>query len=103
MDKETMRRLESGREHYENKEYDRAEAYLLKVAEAVSGITGQDDSFYVIDPVRGMMVDFTDAVSFELVSKPEQSYALNVEVAPTGRVRICSDSGDQKVPGFEEC
>ena len=71
--------------------------------EAVNGFVGAEDSFYVIDPVRGMMVDFTDSVSFELVSKPEQSYALNVEVAPTGRVRICSDSGDQKVPGFEEC
>lgn len=75
----------------------------LNYNEALETIVGQDDSFYVIDPVRGMMEDFTDVVSFEFVSKPEQSYALNVEVAPTGRVRICSDSGDQKVPGFDEC
>ena len=34
MDKEMMRRLEKGREHYENREYDKAEAYLLKVAES---------------------------------------------------------------------
>ena len=75
----------------------------LNYNEAFEAIVGQDDSFYVIDPVRGMMEDFTDVVSFEFLSKPEQSYALNVEVAPTGRVRICSDSGDKKVPGFDEC
>lgn len=81
----------------------------LTYDEAVNGITGAEDSFYILDPVRGMMVDAAGmvdvdgAVSFEFVSKPEQSYALNVEVAPTGRVRICSDSGDKKVPGYEEC
>lgn len=75
----------------------------LNHPEVLDTIAGADDGFYVVDPVRGMMVDFTDTVSFEFVSKPEQSYALNVEVAPTGRVRLCSDSGDQKVPGFEEC
>jgi prepilin-type N-terminal cleavage/methylation domain-containing protein len=75
----------------------------LNYDEALEAIVGADDSFYVIDPVRGMMEDFTDAVSFELVSRPEQNYALNVEVGPTGRIRICSNAGDQKVPGFEEC
>ena len=75
----------------------------LNYDEALEAIVGAEDGFYVIDPVRGMMEDFTDVVSFEFVSKPEQSYALNVEVAPTGRVRLCSDSGDQKVPGFDEC
>ena len=75
----------------------------LNYSEAFEAIVGQDDSFYVIDPVRGMMEDFTDVVSFEFISKPENTYALNVEVAPTGRVRICSDSGDKKVPGFDEC
>lgn len=75
----------------------------LNYDEALEAIAGADDSFYVIDPVRGMMVDFTDAVSFELVSRPEENYALNVEVGPTGRIRLCSDAGDQKVPGFEEC
>lgn len=33
MDKETLRQLEKGREHYENREYAKAEVYLLKVAE----------------------------------------------------------------------
>lgn len=75
----------------------------LSYDEALEAIVGAEDSFYVIDPVRGMMDDFTDVVSFQFVSKPEQTYALNVEVTPTGRVRICSDTGDQKVPGFEEC
>ena len=75
----------------------------LNYDEAFEAIDGAEDGFYVIDPVRGMMVDFTDVVSFQFVSKPEQTYALNVEVTPTGRVRICSDTGDQKVPGFEEC
>jgi len=75
----------------------------LNYDEAFEAIDGAEDGFYVIDPVRGMMVDFTDVVSFQFVSKPERTYALNVEVTPTGRVRICSDTGDQKVPGFEEC
>ncbi len=75
----------------------------LSHGEVFQAIDGADDGFYVIDPVRGMMDDFTDVVSFQFVSKPEQTYALNVEVTPTGRVRICSDAGDQKVPGFEEC
>jgi tetratricopeptide (TPR) repeat protein len=33
MDKDTLRRLEKGREHYDAREYDKAEAYLLKVIE----------------------------------------------------------------------
>lgn len=34
MDKDTLKNLEKGREHYEAREYDKAEAYLLKVADS---------------------------------------------------------------------
>ena len=81
----------------------------LSYNEAVNGIDGSDDSFYIIDPIRGMMVDSSGildvdgSVSFQLVSKPEQSYALRVDVAPTGRVSICSPTAANRVPGFDCC
>jgi type IV fimbrial biogenesis protein FimT len=63
------------------------------------------DGAFVIDPARGMMVEFTDGLTFQLLSQPEQTYALNVVVGPTGRVSICSDTerSGREVPGFDEC
>jgi hypothetical protein len=73
----------------------------LNYAEALVGVEG--DGAFVIDPVRGAMVDFTESPAFQFISQPEESYALNVEMGPTGRVRICSASEDMAVPGFDEC
>lgn len=75
----------------------------LNYEEALAGVDG--DGTFVIDPVRGMMVDFTDATTFQLLSTPENSYALNVNIGPTGRLSICSDGdrADKAVPGFDSC
>lgn len=73
----------------------------LSYAEALAGMDG--DGLFVIDPVRGAMVDFTETPAFQFLSQPEETYALNVEMVPTGRVRICSSSEDKAVPGFDAC
>jgi len=61
------------------------------------------DGAFVFDPVRGLKVEPADTSAIELLSG-QGKYALNVEVAATGRVRICSKAGAGKdVPGFKEC
>jgi len=55
MDKDTLKRLERGREHYENREYDRAEAYLLKVVEAEAGFADVMNMLGVIYHDRGQV------------------------------------------------
>ena len=66
----------------------------------MSGMDG--DGSFVYDPARGLMVDHSDAMELELVSE-NNSYALNVQLTATGRVKICSDNASQKVPGYEVC
>jgi prepilin-type N-terminal cleavage/methylation domain-containing protein len=63
---------------------------------------GGDDDRFVFDPIRGLLVDHTDAFEVELESA-ENIYALNVQVSISGRVRICSDNSTHKVPGYDEC
>ena len=72
----------------------------LNYSDALQGVDGNDG--FVIDPVRGVLVNFTDVTSFQFVSQPEETYALNTRIGPTGRVSICSVS-DHEVPGFELC
>ena len=72
----------------------------LNFSDALQGVDGNDG--FVIDPVRGMLVDFTNVTSFQFVSQPEETFALNARIGPTGRVSICSVS-DHEVPGFELC
>ncbi len=55
MDKETLRRLEKGREHYENREYDKAEAYLLKVAAVEAGFADVMNMLGVIYHDKGQV------------------------------------------------
>lgn len=55
MDKETQRRLEKGREHYEAKEYDRAEPYLLQVAETEEGFADVMNMLGVIYHDKGQV------------------------------------------------
>jgi type IV fimbrial biogenesis protein FimT len=66
----------------------------------MSGMDG--DGSFVYDPARGLMVDLTDAMELELVSD-NNSYALNVQLTATGRVKTCSDNASNKVPGYEVC
>lgn len=55
MDKETLRRLEKGRDHYENREYDKAEAYLLKVVEVEEGYADVMNMLGVISHDKGQV------------------------------------------------
>ncbi|MDD5309586.1 MAG: tetratricopeptide repeat protein [Deltaproteobacteria bacterium] len=55
MDNETLHRLERGREHYANREYDKAEPYLLKVAEAETGFADVMNMLGVIYHDKGQV------------------------------------------------
>jgi len=55
MDKDTLLRLERGREHYQNKELSKAEPYLLKVAEAQTGFADVMNMLGVIYHDRGQV------------------------------------------------
>ncbi len=55
MDKETLLRLERGREHYQNKEYSKAEPYLVKVAQEESGFADVMNMLGVIYHDRGQV------------------------------------------------
>lgn len=74
---------------------------------SLAAIAGDEDSAFVFDPIRGMMEDFTDGAIFQLLSQPDNLYALNVQIVPTGRVTICSDTSraadGREVPGYEPC
>jgi len=65
------------------------------------------DENFVFDPARGLINDFLGSSAFdeaelELLSE-DSTYALNVQITRTGRIKICSDSDAQKVPRFETC
>ena len=75
----------------------------LNYSDAFASINGPDDGRFVIDPVRGMLVNYTAVTSFEFVSQPEQTYGLNTRIGPTGRVSICSDADHKELPGYESC
>jgi type IV fimbrial biogenesis protein FimT len=67
---------------------------------AVSNMDG--DGSFVYDPGRGLMVDHSDSMELELLSD-NGTYALNVQLTPTGRIKYCSDSSGKQVPGYEVC
>jgi len=71
----------------------------------MSGMDG--DGAFVFDPARGLIYDDAglsafDEAELELVSE-NATYGLNVQITRTGRIQICSDSDDKKVPRFETC
>lgn len=55
MDKDILMRLERGREHYENREYDKAEILLLEVAAATEGFADVLNMLGVIYHDRGQV------------------------------------------------
>ncbi len=55
MDKKTLQRLERGREHYKNREYSKAEPYLLKVAQEETGFADIMNMLGVIYHDRGQV------------------------------------------------
>jgi len=72
----------------------------LTYPSVMDSMTGNDS--FTFDPVRGVLLNPADVVEMELLSTGG-NFALNVEVGPTGRVRICSDSSNTKVPGYDLC
>jgi len=65
------------------------------------------DGLFVFDPARGLVYDDSsladyDSAEMELLSE-DGTYALNVQVSATGRVKYCSDSADKQVPGYDVC
>ncbi|MCP4604826.1 MAG: tetratricopeptide repeat protein [Proteobacteria bacterium] len=55
MDKDTMQQLEKGRDYYENREYDKAESYLKKVAESEEGFADVMNMLGVICHDKGQV------------------------------------------------
>jgi tetratricopeptide (TPR) repeat protein len=81
MDKETLRRLEKGREHYENREFDKAEAYLLKVAEAEEGFADVMNMLGVIYHDKGQVAHAQEYFEKALRLNPRYTEAaLNLAV-----------------------
>jgi len=77
-------------------------SYHLNYPEVLKTATVGDSDTIVFDPVRGLTRD-AQAVKLELVSD-DDSYALDVEVSVTGRVKVCSNKDANKdVPGYAEC
>jgi len=65
------------------------------------------DGSFVFDPARGLIHDdssLSDYDEAELVLlSDDNNYSLKVQITATGRVKICSDGGDKKVPGYQTC
>ena len=81
MDKETQVRLEKGREHYENREYDRAEPFLRKVAEVESGYADVNNMLGVIYHSKGQFAKAQEFFEKALETNPRYTEAaLNLSV-----------------------
>ena len=66
-----------------------------------------DDGYFVFDPARGLIyADDTlsayDSAELKLLSD-NGTYALNVQLSQTGRIRLCSDISAKQVPGYDVC
>jgi len=82
MDKETQLRLERGREYYANREYDKAEPYLLKVAESESGFADVMNMLGIIYHDRGQVALAQEYFEKALRLNPRYTEAaLNLSVA----------------------
>ncbi|MBT8060916.1 MAG: GspH/FimT family pseudopilin [Gammaproteobacteria bacterium] len=67
-----------------------------------SSLGGADDNL-VFDPVRGLILN-AETANMELISD-DATYALDVQVLPTGRMNVCNDTvaASSSVPRFESC
>jgi type IV fimbrial biogenesis protein FimT len=65
---------------------------------------GGEGGILQFDPVRGLTRN-SETVDLALISPDQATYALNVELAPTGRSKICTSvlRGSKAVPGFDPC
>lgn len=62
------------------------------------------DTTFTFEPIRGIMAsaDLGNEHSYNLLSANSQ-FALQVNVLPTGRVRVCAYDSAKKVPGYADC
>jgi tetratricopeptide (TPR) repeat protein len=81
MDKDILMRLERGREHYENREYDKAEALLLEVAAATDGFADVMNMLGVICHDRGQVARAQEYFEQAVAINPRYTEAaLNLAV-----------------------
>lgn len=62
------------------------------------------DTTFTFEPIRGIMAsaDLGNEHSYNLLSENSQ-FALQVNVLPTGRIRVCGYDSAKKVPGYADC
>ena len=72
--------------------------------EKSSMLTPGTDKVFAFDPIRGTMIaaDLVPTHTFTLQSD-NAKYALRVDVAPTGEVKVCNPFSAKAVPGFKAC
>jgi tetratricopeptide (TPR) repeat protein len=81
MDKDTLMRLERGREYYANREYEKAEPFLLKVAETEAGFADVMNMLGVIHHDRGQVAAARDYFEKALALNPKYTEAaINLAV-----------------------
>ena len=71
------------------------------------GVTVDTDFFFNFDPIRGVKTNEAgdldgDTISFTVISD-NTNHKLQVDIGPTGRVRICSPVAGKKVGGYKAC
>ncbi len=80
----------------------------IKHPEALAAISdGEDSGMFVFDPVRGLVFSNSNLTTYNSGEfgflSDNGTYALNVQVSATGRVKYCSDADGTKVPGYDVC
>jgi type IV fimbrial biogenesis protein FimT len=62
------------------------------------------DTSFSFEPIRGIMAsaDLGTPHSYNLLSA-NHDFGLQVNVLPTGRIRICNYDSDRQVPGYQPC
>lgn len=80
----------------------------LRIGQAESSLSQMaghsTDTAFTFEPVRGLMInaDLGNRHYFNLASEDDR-FGLQVDMHPTGRVRICNVVLDTPVPGYANC
>jgi type IV fimbrial biogenesis protein FimT len=62
------------------------------------------DRTLVFDPIRGTMITADLGTNHGLTLESDNSHwSLQVDIGPTGRVRICNPDDTKAVPGYQPC
>ena len=72
----------------------------VSTPDLIQSVTG--DGAFVVDPVRGTMLDPADGMALGLRST-EDRYGINLSVASTGKISLCLPQGSENIPGFVRC